>query len=32
MAAGFALRDLRIFAAYFLPDPNFVFSLPLGLI
>jgi hypothetical protein len=32
MVARFVLRGLRIFAAYFLPDSNFVFSLPFGLI
>jgi hypothetical protein len=32
MAARFMLRDLRIFAIYFLPDPNLVFSLSLGLV
>jgi hypothetical protein len=32
MAAGFALGDLRIFAAYLLPGPDFVLSVPLGFI
>jgi hypothetical protein len=32
MAAGFALDGLRTFAAYLLPDPNLVLSVPLNLI
>jgi hypothetical protein len=32
MAAGFTLGGLRIFAAYLLLDPNFVLSVPFGLI
>jgi hypothetical protein len=32
MAAGFAPGDLRIFVAYLLPRPDFVFLISLGLV